>query len=126
MRKLENLYEKAARWRNYLSILERQMNHITHDDERVRKLHQMAAVWEEHFEKNEKAIECYESVLEIDDKDERAYQSGAAVPPGKEMERVHRVLYRHVYIKHDPKDRVRCSSRLRRCSRSISTSRAGD
>lgn len=108
MRKLENLYEKAGQMEEYLSILERQMNYITHDDDRIRKLHQMAAVWEEHFEKNEKAIECYESILEINDKDERAYQNLARLyRQEKKWSEYIEVLYRHVYIKHDPKDRVR-------------------
>ncbi len=108
MRRLEGLYEKAGQMEEYLAILERQMEHLTHNDERIRKLHQMAAVWEEHFEKTDKAIECYEAILEIDDKDERAYQNLARLyRQEKKWSEYIEVLYRHVYVKHDPKERVR-------------------
>ncbi len=108
MRKLEELYEKIGDLEEYLAILERQMNYLSHDDERIRKSHQMAAVWEEHFEKPDKAIECYEAILAISDKDERSYQNLARLyRQEKKWTEYIEVIYRHIYTKHDPKERVR-------------------
>ncbi|PKN27381.1 MAG: hypothetical protein CVU65_02520 [Deltaproteobacteria bacterium HGW-Deltaproteobacteria-22] len=108
MRKLEELYEKIGDLEEYLAILERQMTYLSHDDERIRKSHQMAAVWEEHFEKPDKAIECYEAILAISDKDERSYQNLARLyRQEKKWTEYIEVIYRHIYTKHDPKERVR-------------------
>ncbi len=108
MRKLEEMYDKVGDMEEYLAILERQMNFVSHDDERIRKSHQMAAVWEEHFEKPDKAIECYEAILAISDKDERSYQNLARLyRQEKKWSEYIEVIYRHIYTKHDPKDRVR-------------------
>ncbi len=108
MRKLEELYEKIGDLEEYLAILERQMTYLSHDNERIRKSHQMAAVWEEHFEKPDKAIECYEAILAISDKDERSYQNLARLyRQEKKWTEYIEVIYRHIYTKHDPKERVR-------------------
>ncbi|MBN2724949.1 MAG: tetratricopeptide repeat protein [Deltaproteobacteria bacterium] len=108
MRFLERLYDKIGDMEEYLSLLERQMNFVTNSDERVMKYHQMAAVWEEHYEKVDKSIECYEAILEINDKDEQAYRNlGRYYRQEKRWSDYIDILYRHVNSTFDPSEKVR-------------------
>lgn len=108
MRYLERLYDKIGDMEEYLGLLERQMNFITNADERVVKYHQMAAVWEEHYEKVDKSIECYEAILEINDRDEQAYRNLARYyRQEKRWSDYIDIIYRHVNSTYDPSERVR-------------------
>ncbi len=73
LKALERLYEKTGQMEEYLDVLEQELDYVGTDDERVSKYRQMAAVWEEHFDKVDRAAECYEKILLIDDVDDRAY-----------------------------------------------------
>ena len=68
LRALERLYEKTGQMEEYLDCLEQQLDILAEDDERISKYQQMAAVWEEHFDKTERASECYEKILLIDER----------------------------------------------------------
>ncbi len=107
LRALEMLYEKTGQMEEYLDVLEQELDYVGTDEERISKYRQMAAVWEEHFEKLDRAIECYEKILLIDERDERAYAN---------LERLYRQEGRwddlvDTYAKHinaisSPQDRV--------------------
>jgi tetratricopeptide (TPR) repeat protein len=108
MRTLERLYDKIGDMEEYLALLETQMDYITNDDERAAKYHQMAAVWEEHYEKIEKAMECYENIITINDRDESAFRNLARLyRQEKKWTEYIDVLYRHIDSTFDPKEKVR-------------------
>jgi tetratricopeptide (TPR) repeat protein len=75
LRSLEKLYEKTGQMEEYLDVLEQQLDYVGSDDERITKYNQMAAVWEEHFDKIERATECYEKILLIDERHENSYRN---------------------------------------------------
>jgi len=75
LKALERLYEKTGQMEEYLDVLEQELDYVGTDDERVGKYRQMAAVWEEHFDKVDRAAECHEKILLINETDDRAYAS---------------------------------------------------
>ncbi|MBU1536351.1 tetratricopeptide repeat protein, partial [Myxococcota bacterium] len=108
MRFLERLYDKIGDMEEFLALLERQMEYISNDEEMVMKYHQMAAVWEEHYEKVDKSIECYEAILEISGTDEGAYRNLARLyRQEKKWTEYIDVLYRHIGSTFDPGEKVR-------------------
>jgi len=66
LKALEQLYLKAGRTDAYLDVLEHQLEVTPADTERVSLYLRMAQVWEQQPGKAERAIECLQSVLEID------------------------------------------------------------
>ncbi len=67
LKSLEQLYLKAGRTDAYLDVLEHQLEVTPADTERVSLYLRMAQVWEQQPGKAEKAIECLQHVLEIDE-----------------------------------------------------------
>ncbi len=107
LKSLEKLYEKTGQMEEYLDVLEQQLDYVGTDEERITKYNQMAAVWEEHFDKVSRATECYEKILLIDEKNEEAYRA---------LERLYRqeaqwedlvdAYSKHINAIHSPADRI--------------------
>lgn len=107
LRHLEKLYEKTGQMEEFLSVIEAELDIIGENDERISKYQQMAATWEEHFDKIERACECYEKILLIDERNANAFRN---------LERLYRqdrkwselveTLSRHVNAVYDNQTRV--------------------
>ncbi len=107
LKSLEKLYEKTGQMEEYLDVLEQQLDYVGSDEERITKYNQMAAVWEEHFDKISRSTECYEKILLIDEKSEGAYRN---------LERLYRqeaqwedlvdTYSKHINAIHSPADRI--------------------
>ncbi len=81
LKALERLYEKTGKMDAYLENLEHQLDVMASDEDRVALYQRMASVWEEQFGKPGRAAESLEKVLQIDDRNQRAY---------RDLERVYR------------------------------------
>jgi tetratricopeptide (TPR) repeat protein len=74
LKALEQLYLKAGRTDAYLDVLEHQLEVTPADTERVSLYLRMAQVWEQQPGKAERAIECLQHVLEIDEQQLSVYR----------------------------------------------------
>ncbi|HEY5946714.1 MAG TPA: tetratricopeptide repeat protein [Kofleriaceae bacterium] len=74
LRALEGLYEKTEQTEKYLDVLEAQLDATPSDQERVSLYERMAAAWEERFNKLDRAAECLEKIVAIDNRNYTAYR----------------------------------------------------
>lgn len=74
LRALEGLYEKTEQTEKYLDVLEAQLDATPSDAERVSLYERMAAAWEERFNKLDRAAECLEKIVAIDNRNYGAYR----------------------------------------------------
>ena len=75
LKALEGLYEKTGQTEEYLDVLEQQLDVSGSDEERVSLYQRMASVWEEQFNKLDRAAECLEKILLIDERSQSTYRS---------------------------------------------------
>ncbi len=73
LRGLERIDELTQNWADLVQILERQLDVVETERDRVEVLLKLAAVLEEQFLKADQAAQRLEAVLEIDPTEERAY-----------------------------------------------------
>lgn len=73
MRGLERVDEATENWADLVSVLERQLDVVETERERVEVLLKLAGVLEDQFLKLDQAAQRLEAVLEIDPSSERAY-----------------------------------------------------
>ncbi|MCC6214783.1 MAG: tetratricopeptide repeat protein [Polyangiaceae bacterium] len=73
LRGLERVYQALQRWSELIEILERQLDVVETERERIEVLLKLAAIHEEHFLKADLAAQRLEQALEIDPSEERAY-----------------------------------------------------
>ena len=66
-RALERLYEKTGQSEKYLDVLESQLDASPTDAEQVSLYERMASAWEERFGKLDRAAECLEKIVAIDE-----------------------------------------------------------
>ncbi|HYP86931.1 MAG TPA: hypothetical protein VEQ59_02235, partial [Polyangiaceae bacterium] len=74
LRGLERIYQTLQDWPDLVQILERQLDVVETERERVEVLLKIAQHQEEHFLKFDIAAQRYEQALEISPAEERAYQ----------------------------------------------------
>lgn len=80
---LERVYTKQGHWAELLPALEKQLDVVETDRERITLLSQIGTIWEEQFVKHEPAATAFEKVLVLDSVDTNAMSA---------LER----LYRHM------------------------------
>ena len=73
LRGLTRVYEALAQWPELVVVLERQLDVVTTERERIDVLMHLATLHEEHFLKADLAARCLEQVLEVDSNNEEAY-----------------------------------------------------
>ena len=73
LRGLARVYEALTRWADLVDVLERQLDCVTTERERIDVLMQLATLHEEHFLKADLAARRLEQVIEIDPNNEQAY-----------------------------------------------------
>jgi golgin subfamily B member 1 len=73
LRGLARVYDTLAQWAELVVVLERQLDVLTTERERIDVLMQLAGLHEEHFLKADLAARRLEQVLEIDPNNEEAY-----------------------------------------------------
>jgi golgin subfamily B member 1 len=73
LRSLEHLYEKTGQSERYLEILEAQLDASATDAEQISLYERMAAAWEERFAKLDRAAECLEKIVVLDERNFGAY-----------------------------------------------------
>ncbi len=74
LRALEMLYEKTGQSEQYLEVLEAQLDASPTDAEQIALYERMASAWEERFGKLDRAAECLEKIVAIDDRNFQAYR----------------------------------------------------
>jgi tetratricopeptide (TPR) repeat protein len=107
LRALETLYEKTGQSERYLDILEAQLDASPSDAEQVALYERMSSAWEERFGKLDRAADCLEKIVAIDQRNLSAY---------RELERLYRqegkhdslvdTYRRHIMVVTDPVARV--------------------
>ncbi|HEY3354028.1 MAG TPA: tetratricopeptide repeat protein, partial [Polyangia bacterium] len=107
MRALEALYEKTGAMEPFIEILERELDAVQMDAERIAIYQRLAQTWEEHFRQPERAWEALEKILLIDDRHDQTYRS---------LERLYRqerkfdllveTYRRHINATNDDGDRI--------------------
>ncbi|MDP9149687.1 MAG: tetratricopeptide repeat protein, partial [Myxococcota bacterium] len=73
LRGLTRVYQTLEQWQELVEILERQLDVVTTEREKVEVLMHLATLHEEHFLKAELAAQRLEQLLEIDPDNEEAY-----------------------------------------------------
>jgi golgin subfamily B member 1 len=81
LRALEQLYEKTGDSERYLDILEAQLDASPSDAEQIALYERMSSAWEERFGKLDRAADCLEKIVAIDEGNQVAY---------RELERLYR------------------------------------
>ena len=79
LRALEALYEKTNQSEKYLEVLEAQLDVSGSDAERVALYERMSAAWEERFGKLDRAAECLEKIVALDNRNFAAYRELARI-----------------------------------------------
>ncbi len=74
LRALEVLYEKTGESEAYLDVLEVQLDVSPSPAEQVSLYERMSSAWEERFGKLDRAAECYEKIVALDERNFTAYQ----------------------------------------------------
>jgi tetratricopeptide (TPR) repeat protein len=107
LKALEQLYLKAGRTDAYLEVLEHQLEVTPADTERVNLYLRMAQVWEQQPGKSDRAIECLQHVLEVDEHQLRVY---------RDIERLYRadrnwdalvdIYRRHILVETEAQERT--------------------
>jgi tetratricopeptide (TPR) repeat protein len=107
LRALEQLYEKTGESERYLDILEAQLDASPSDAEQIALYERMSSAWEERFGKLDRASDCLEKIVAIDEHNQVAY---------REMERLYRqqgrwdslvdTYRRHILIEGDAVNRI--------------------
>ncbi len=108
LKSLERLYEKTGKMDAYLEVLEHELEVTSAEEERVALYARMAEVWEQTFDKPDRAIDCLQKVLLVDARNQGAY---------RDLERLYRTERRwdaladnyrnHILVSEDPDDRIR-------------------
>lgn len=73
LRGLARVYQSLERWADLVGVLEKQLDVVETERERIEVLMQLATMHEEHFLKADLAAQRLEQVLEIDSTNEEAY-----------------------------------------------------
>ena len=107
LRALEQLYEKTGQSERYLDILEAQLDASPTDAEQIALYERMSSAWEERFGKLDRAAECLEKIVAIDQRNQSAF---------RELERLYRqevkwdslvdTYRRHILVVNDPAQRI--------------------
>jgi len=107
LRALEQLYEKTGDSERYLDILEAQLDASPSDAEQIALYERMSAAWEERFQKLDRAADCLEKIVTIDERNQPAYA---------ELERLYRqqgrwdslvdTYRRHILVVGDAQRRI--------------------
>jgi tetratricopeptide (TPR) repeat protein len=107
LKALERLYEKTGKMDAYLEVLEHELEVTSAEEERVALYARMAEVWEQQFDKPDRAIDCLQKVLLVDARNEGAY---------RDLERLYRAERRwdaladnyrnHILVSTDPDERI--------------------
>ena len=67
LRALEKLYERTGQGEQYLDVLEQQLDASPSEAEKISLYERMAQAWEERFEKLDRAAECFEKIIVLDE-----------------------------------------------------------
>ena len=107
LRALEQLYEKTGESERYLDILEAQLDASPSDAEQIALYERMSSAWEERFSKLDRAADCLEKIVTIDEGNQPAY---------RELERLYRqqgrwdslvdTYRRHILVVGDAANRI--------------------
>jgi tetratricopeptide (TPR) repeat protein len=73
LRGLTRVYEALEQWPDLVVVLERQLDVVTTEREKIDVLMHLATLHEEHFLKADLAARCLEQVLEVEPNNEEAY-----------------------------------------------------
>jgi tetratricopeptide (TPR) repeat protein len=74
LRALERLYERTGQSEKYLDVLEAQLDVSASDAETVALYERMASAWEERFGKADRAAECLEKIVALDERNHQAFR----------------------------------------------------
>lgn len=107
LKALERLYERTGNNEALLDILEHQLEVTGSNDERIQLYERIAETWEQQFHKPDRAIDCLQKILLVDDRFEKAY---------RDLERLYRSERRwedlvenyrkHINVAADPNERT--------------------
>lgn len=107
LKALERLYGKTAQHDDYLDVLEQQLDIASGDDERISLHQRQATVWEEQFNKLDRATECLEKILLIDQNHVVTYRSLARLyQVDGRFDDLVETFRRHINAITDPHERV--------------------
>jgi tetratricopeptide (TPR) repeat protein len=107
LRSLERLYEKTGQSEAYLDILEQQLDASPTDAEKISLYQRMASAWEERFGKLDRAAECLEKIIVLDERNYAAFRElGRLYRQEKKWESLVDTYRRHIMSAGDPGTRM--------------------
>jgi len=74
LKALDSLYQKTGNMEAYLENLEHQLEVSSPEGDRVEIYQRMATVWESQFGKTDRAADVLEKILQLDDRNHKAYR----------------------------------------------------
>lgn len=107
LRALEQLYEKTNQSKEYLEVLELQLDASGDDADQIGLYERMASAWEERFGELDRAAECWEKIVSLDERNLGAYRELARLyrQEGK-WDSLVDAYYRHIMATNDSAARV--------------------
>ncbi|MBW2731252.1 MAG: tetratricopeptide repeat protein, partial [Deltaproteobacteria bacterium] len=107
LRSLERLYEKTGQAEEYIDVLEQQLDIVESDDERISLFQRMAVVWQEQFGKPDRAADCYEKILQLDENSGGTYEALEQVyQQDNRFDDLVETYRRHINVAIDPQQRI--------------------
>ncbi len=104
---LERLYQKTGQIESQMDIVEQKLEVADEGSDRIKLLQQLAQMWEEDFRKPDRAIDCLQKCLLVDESDQQAH---------RDLERLYRAekrwedlvenYRRHILVANDPSERT--------------------
>lgn len=104
---LERLYHKTGQIESQMDVVEQKLEVADEGADRIKLLQQLAQMWEEDFRKPDRAIDCLQKCLLVDESDQQAY---------RDLERLYRLekrwedlvenYRRHILVANDPAERT--------------------
>ena len=107
LKALDSLYQKTGNMEAYLENLEHQLEVSSPEGDRVEIYQRMATVWESQFAKTDRAADMLEKILQIDDRNQKAYRDLERLyAQDRKWESLVETYRKHILATNDQNERI--------------------
>ena len=107
LKALDSLYQKTGNMEAYLENLEHQLEVSSPEGDRVEIYQRMATVWETQFNKTDRAADMLEKILQLDDRNHKAYRDLERLyAQDRRWESLVETYRKHILATNDQNERI--------------------
>src|SRR3569623_1913196 len=107
LKALDSLYQKTGNMEAYFENLEHQLEVSSPEGDRVEIYQRMATVWESQFAKTDRAADMLEKILQIDDRNHKAYRDLERLyAQDRKWESLVETYRKHILATNDQNERI--------------------